>query len=290
MALDRRQHAFRPDLADARLRDAVQAAEYVTGSPARIKVGRSPALRAPEASAPVETCYHYGERVLVFEVEDSFCWCQSLRDGYVAYVPSPDVDLTPSSGAGGASPYVTNMGCFAYAEPDLRSRVVDFLPRRSTVALKEARTQTRGTTYVESIDGLHVPERCLASGDSYVRDLVENAARYLGAPYLWGGRSFLGLDCSALVQNAFEDANVVVPRDSDLQASSIGAEISPADASGLERNDLLFLPGHVVIYDGAGSVIHADGSSMMVVKEPLAKLAERRSLAMSDFRIRRPRL
>ena len=285
MNLEKRLHAYRPDLADARLRDRVEAARYVEGRPGRVRVGRSRAISAPRTDAPVETYYHYGERVLVFEVKDNFCWCQSLRDGHVAYAPEADIDLARVESA---SHYVINMGCYAYAEPDLRSPIADFLPRRAAVSLTNTRTRARGTSYLQTIDGLHVPERCLATEAGFAPDVIENAARYLGTPYLWGGRSFLGLDCSALVQNAFEDANVLVPRDSDLQADSVGTEVSADSVSALQRYDLLFLPGHVVLYDGAGSVIHADGGSMMVVNEPLLQLLERRSLKVQDFRIRRP--
>ncbi|HEX3953383.1 MAG TPA: NlpC/P60 family protein, partial [Stellaceae bacterium] len=105
---------------------------------------------------------------------------------------------------------------------------------------------------------------------------------------LWGGRSFLGLDCSALVQNAFEDLGVSAPRDTDLQCDAVGEAVSLSAATDLRRGDLLYMPGHVMIYAGDAAVIHADGVSMMVRRDPLAELMRARGLAFADFLVRRP--
>ena len=91
-----------------------------------------------------------------------------------------------------------------------------------------------------------MPARHLVPIDSYENDFVAVAERFLGAPYLWGGKSNLGLDCSALVQLALTACGVPCPRDSDMQEHALGTLIA-SDFSALRRGDLLFWKGHVAI-------------------------------------------
>src|SRR5258708_4623027 len=131
MSLDRRLNVFRDDLADGRLRGLVTAPRYVAGRPARIAVGRAPVRRTPEPGAELDTFYHYGEPVLVFDQSGGFAWCQSQRDSYVGYVDAGAVAI----GDGLAPTHiVATLGSYRYAEPDLRSPAIDFLPRHSPVA------------------------------------------------------------------------------------------------------------------------------------------------------------
>jgi cell wall-associated NlpC family hydrolase len=283
MSLDRRLHACRDDLADERLRGLVAAARFAVGRPARVVAGRAAVRAAPDAQAEILTFYHYGESVLVFEEAAGVIWCQSLFDGYVGYVDAEH--LAPDTGA--ATHFVVTSGSYAYAAPDLQSAPVDFLPRHSAVVVAAAGLLTRGTEYAWLDTGSCLPLACLSRDPPRSPDLAAAAALYLGCPYLWAGRSFLGLDCSGLVQSAFRDIGVTVPRDTDLQRDAIGAAMPFAGEADLCRGDLLFLPGHVLIYEGDGTVIHADGASMMVRREQLAQLIRRRGLDLTDFVVRR---
>jgi cell wall-associated NlpC family hydrolase len=283
-ALDPRLNAWRPDLADARLRGRVEAARYVTGQPARVVAGRAAVRRQPEPHGETQTFYHYGERLQVFEVAGGYAWCQSLDDSYVGYVASGDIAL-------GAPPapthFVANLGSYVYEAADLRAGACDFLPRHSAVVAAAGVASTRGTAYARLDTGAYLPLACLTPKPPRSVSLAEAAALYLGVPYLWGGRSFLGIDCSGLVQNAFRDLGRSVPRDTDLQQESIGGTVAIGDIAELVPGDLLFLPGHVMIYEGAGHVIHADGASMMVRRDRLDQLMEARGLDLSGFVVRR---
>ncbi len=283
MTLDPRLNAYREDLADARLRGQVVAAGYVEGRAARVVAGCAPVRRRPSPSAELDTFYHYGEEVRVFDEAGGYAWCQSLFDGYVGYVEARHVVLgTPPV----PTHFVATLGSYAYAAPDLRSATADFLPRHSAIVVAEAGLVTRGTEYVRLDTGSHLPRRCLSPGPPRSPDIVAAASLYLGCPYLWGGRSFLGLDCSGLVQAAFRDIGAAVPRDTDLQRDAIGKRVE-ARPDDLRCGDLIFLPGHVLIYAGAGAVIHADGVSMMVCRDNLALLMRERGLDFSAFVVRR---
>ncbi len=282
--LDPRLNAYRADLADTRLREIVAALRYVEGRKARVVAGCAALRPSPDRHAEASTFYHYGEMLLVFDEAGGYAWCQSLFDGYVGYVEARHIAI-------GAAPapthFVATLGSYFYEAPDLRSAASDFLPRHSAVIVAETGLLTRGTEYVRLDRGSHLPRACLSPRMPRSSDIVAAATLYLGCPYLWGGRSWLGIDCSGLVQNAFRDIAVTVLRDTDMQQGTIGEAVSVGDEADLRRGDLLYLPGHVLIYAGDGAVIHADGASMMVRQDSLARLMRERGLDFAGFVVRR---
>jgi cell wall-associated NlpC family hydrolase len=285
MTLDRRLYAIREDLADITLRARVTVPRYAEGRPARIAVGLAPVLHEPRPQAPLDTFYHYGETVSVFDESDGYAWCQSRRDSYVGYVDAASLEFgeppTPTH-------YVAGPGAYRYAEADLRSPIIDFLPRHSPVIVAQAGLQCRGTAYVWLHGGGFLPVACLAAAPPRSRDLATAAALYVGCPYLWAGRSVLGCDCSGLVQEAFRDLGVAVPRDTDMQRDRLGAAVEVAELADLCRNDLVFLPGHVMICAGEGAVIHAYGGDMTVRRDDLDELMRAQGWSFADFVVRRP--
>jgi cell wall-associated NlpC family hydrolase len=284
MTLDKRLNAYRADLADARLRGTVAAPRYVEGRMARVVAGHAAVRPSPDPQAEVSTFYHYGEALLVFDEARGHAWCQSLFDFYVGYVETRHIAVGP---ARKATHFVATSGAWAYDAPDLRSAPSDFLPRHSAVVVAESGLVTRGTEYVRLDTGRHLPLACLSPHPPRSPDIVAAAALYLGCPYLWGGRSWLGIDCSGLVQNAFRDLALTVPRDTDMQQGAIGERVPVDREADLRRGDLLYLPGHVLIYAGDGAAIHADGATMTVRRDDLARLMRERGLAFSGFVVRR---
>ncbi|HXC27527.1 MAG TPA: NlpC/P60 family protein [Stellaceae bacterium] len=285
MTLDPRIFAVRDDLADITLRARFSAPRYVEGRPARVIVGRAPVHRSPKSGSPLDTHYHYGERVLVFDETRASAWCQSCADSYVGYVSARHLALgeTPNP-----THFVANRGAYIYRVPDLRADPLDFLPRYSPVVVVESGTATRDTAYARLDTGGFLPESCLAISPPRSADLVAAASLYLGCPYLWAGRSFLGLDCSGLVQQAFRDLGVAVPRDTDMQRETIGARVEIAVLGDLWRDDLIYIPGHVMICAGNGDVIHASGGEMTVRRESLAPLLKAWGYGVADLTVRRP--
>ena len=284
MALDRRLHAYRDDLADARLRGQVNVPRYVEGRPARIVVGRAPVRRARAADAPLDTYFRYGEPILVFEKAAGWAWCQSLEDGYVGYVEG----ATTAIGAPAKPTHiVATMGAYVYDEPDMKAPAADFLPRHSAVVVAQHGIMTRGTEYTRLDTGRFIPFGCLSAEPPRSADLVAAAERYLGCPYLWGGTSFFGLDCSGLVQNAFRDIGITVLRDTDMQRDTIGERVTAGSEAELRRGDLLYMPGHVLIYAGDGEVIHASDGTMSVRRQLLSEFMAGRGYDVTSFVVRR---
>jgi cell wall-associated NlpC family hydrolase len=285
MILDRRLHAVRDDLVDVRLRDKVAAARYAGGQPARVTNGLVPVLHEPQPESALDTFFHYGEVLRVFDEADGYAWCQSRRDNYVGYV---DAAALAFGEPPPATHYVAGLGAYRYAEADLRSPIIDFLPRHSPVTVAQAGFQCRGTAYVWFDGGGFLPAACLAAEPPRSPDLAAAAALYLGCPYLWAGRSFLGVDCSGLVQEAFCDLGISVPRDTDMQRDAIGSAVAVGQMEELQRSDLIYVPGHVMICAGEGAVIHAYGGDMRVRRDDLAALMATQGWRFADLTVRRP--
>ena len=265
--LDPRRHAWRPDLADADLWDKVEAENYVEGQVRVVTWPSLPIRRRPVATAGFETEALFGETVKVFEDKDGWAWLQLAADRYVGYAPSIALGLP----AHAATHRVQALGTFVYPTPDIKTPPMATLSlgARVTAGLHDARFSALAT-------GGFIVSRHLADLSRPARDFVAVAERFLGTPYLWGGRSRLGLDCSALVQLSLDAAGIAAPRDSDMQQAELGATVLvPQDLEGLRRGDLVFWPGHVGIMSDAVMLVHANAHHMAVAIEPLVTAAAR---------------
>lgn len=260
-ALDPRLHAFRPDLADAGLDGRVEAASFVESRPAVVARGVADLRRAPRDDAPLDSQLLYGEPLACFERHAGWAWVQSGTDGYVGYVKA-DALAAPGEAA---DHRLDELLSYRYPEPDLKAPPLDRLTIGAT-----ARVTGRRGAFAELAGGGWVVARHLVPLDQREPDIVASALRFLGLPYLWGGRSSLGLDCSALVQLALALAGRACRRDSDQQAATLGEPVRRGGfPPALERGDLAFMPGHVVIALGDGQVLNANAHHMLVSVEPL---------------------
>ncbi|MEH3147769.1 MAG: NlpC/P60 family protein [Methylobacterium frigidaeris] len=264
---DPRLTPARPDLADERLRGVVEAARYVPGTPRRIRAPLAPLRRAPGPGAALDTEALHGEAVTVYEVRDGWAYAQLVQDGYVGYLPAEalgEPDPAPTH-------RVAVLRSFVYPAPDLKRPPRFHLGFGSLV-----RVAGQEGDYARLDDGGFVFARHLAGLGEVAPDVAGTAERFVGVPYLWGGRSSLGLDCSGLVQTALLAAGRAAPRDADMQERGLGRPLPlDDDLSGLARGDLIFWRGHVGLMLDATRLIHANGHHMAVAVEPLAEAAAR---------------
>jgi cell wall-associated NlpC family hydrolase len=216
---------------------------------------------SPEPGATLDTQLLPGESFIVYETRpDGLAWGQSATDGYVGYVPAAGLGVTQAPGQ-----RITALWSHVYSRPAVRARVTGDLPFGARIGV--AATESG---YARLEGGGFVPLQHLAPVPG---DAADHAARFIGVPYLWGGRSARGLDCSALIQLAFMAAGRDAPRDTDMQAEWLG-EALPAEAP-LRRGDIVFWKGHVGIMRDAETLIHANGHHMAVAVEPLQPAAAR---------------
>ncbi len=270
-AHDARLHAFRADLADARLQGEVSAERFVSGRPARIAVPVADMRKAPRPDAGVNTQLLLGDDVTVFEEAEGWAWVQAERDGYVGYVTDTALisrDAVPTH-------IVSVARTFVYPGPDLRFPRTADLSMGSTVTVTGA-AETRGTVYSVLASGEAMIAGHLRPIGEFAADYVSVAEMFIGTPYLWGGVSGFGIDCSGLVQLAMRMTGRDVLRDSDMQAAGLGEplDVGP-DFSGLRRGDLVFWKGHVAIMTDTENMIHANGHTMMVSREGLKEAIAR---------------
>lgn len=274
--LDRRLHAYRDDLADERLRDRVSAAQYVAGKNCVIVTATAPVHRSPDAGSTMETEALMGEVFSVFETCAGWCWGQLASDDYVGYLPAEA--LLPQDQAVACDTRIIVQRTFVYPKAELRDPPLLDVSMGARLSVTGT-AQTRGTSYklVQLPDGRRgaVIASHADSLDKPAGDWVSQAELFLHVPYLWGGRSSLGLDCSALVQISRQSAGKSAPRDSDMQGR-MGRELDlTPDFSGLQRGDLIFWPGHVAIMLDDRNIIHCNGYHMATEIEPLAQAEAR---------------
>lgn len=276
--LDPRLHAYRPDLADERLRGRVEAARFAPGERKRVVAPTAPIRAEPYPDAPLLSEALAGEDVRVFdETAEGWAWGQLETDGYVGWFPADAL------GTARAEPThcVTALRTFLYPGPDLKLPPLAALSIGSRLVLGEE-VVTRGTTYRRVIGVGAVAARHVSPlGAEPAGDFVAVAERFLGTPYLWGGRSSLGLDCSGLVQLSLMMAGRAAPRDSDQQEASLGTPLAGGVEAPLGRGDLIFWRGHVGIMSDAKTLLHANAFHMEVAAEPLAAALERIAAAGS---------
>ncbi|MDE2383897.1 MAG: C40 family peptidase [Alphaproteobacteria bacterium] len=272
--LDARLHACREDLADESLRGKVEASHWVKATPAQVCVGVAPVHKRPDETAMQLTQALQGETCHVFERKTGWAWVQLSRDGYVGYVREAAL-AAPSHAT--ATHRVSNVSTWRFPKPDLKSQPATALYMNSEVAVKEvqgnyALLESGGAVFAGHLSAVEKPES----------DFVTVAEKFLHVPYLWGGKTCAGTDCSGLVQSALHASGIICPRDSDMQEKQLGEAI--AIDSNLRRGDLIFWPGHVGIMQSATQLLHANGHFMMVTSEPLAAAVARSEKPVSAVR------
>lgn len=205
----------------------------------------------------------FGAGVEVLEVHNGFAFVRAAADGYVGYVGATKIrpHLVPTH-------RIISNAAQVYPKPDIKT-----VPFLTLPYLAELAVDGWKAGFARLATGGHVPEQFVQAVSVTAADPVATAERFLGAPYLWGGNSIWGLDCSGLVQAAFRSAGVACPADSDLQQDALGAALSPDEA--LQRGDLVFWKGHVGIMQSGDTLLHANAHHMRVTGEPLTEVVDR---------------
>lgn len=265
--LDRRLTPARPDLAARHLDGKVEALAFADPMPMRVVTPSAPLRREPRPDAPLDTEALAGELVRVYERHEGWAWGQLAGDAYVGYLPEDHL--------AGDAPLPTHkvgaLRTFLYPGPSIKLPPIEALSFGATLAVSG-----ESGDFFTTERGGHVFKQHLCARDAYETDFVAVAERFLEVPYLWGGKTSLGLDCSALVQLALAAAGRPAPRDSDLQEQGLGEAVGFDDGlSGLKRGDLVFWKGHVGIMTDPKTLLHATAFTMSVIREPLLPARDR---------------
>jgi len=256
---DPRLTPARPEVAAKYLEGKVKAARFVEGEVFEVSPGIAPVRRAPASDAEQLTQALKGERVTIYDRNgEGWAWGQLGSDGYVGWLP----DGALAKPAASPTHKVTALWTLAFGGPSIKLPPVEQLPMgaRLTIVRDEA-------AFAVTSDGHYVPRQHLGPLDANAPDFVAVAERFVGTPYLWGGKSAFGVDCSGLVQMSLTSAGTGCPRDSDMQRDGLGRELSADESKRLQRGDLIFWNGHVAIVRDAETIVHANAHHMATVIE-----------------------
>ena len=274
-SLDPRLTPARPDLAAKHLEGRVKAARFVEGELYAVSDALAPMRRAPSPDAPLETQALKGERVTIYDrSENGWAWGQLASDGYVGWLPEAALTqtlITPTH-------RVIALRTFAFPGPSIKLPPAEHLPLGARIKIVE-----QDDTFAVTGQQHYLPRRHVAPLATHEPDFVAVAERFVGTPYLWGGKSSFGIDCSGLVQVALDAAGITAPRDSDMQERALGLNVPPSQWQALRRGDLMFWKGHVAIVRDADSIVHANAHHMATAVEPLAAAIARISAAGSEI-------
>jgi cell wall-associated NlpC family hydrolase len=264
MTFDPRTTPARPDLAAQHLEGRVAAARFVSGTELEVRDAQAPVRRQPSPEAPLDTEVLHGEQVTIYDDNgEGWCWGQLRADGYVGWIP------TNALSQPGPPPThrVAALRTLVFPVRSIKAPPIDALPFGSRVAVS-ATQRDGGGDLTDLASGFCVPTRHLAPLDTKEPDFVAVAERFLGVPYLWGGKTSLGIDCSGLVQIALTACGIGCPRDSDMQERALGAPLPADDPAAWRRGDLIFWNGHVAIVRNDETIVHANAFHMAVAIEP----------------------
>lgn len=259
---DARLTLARPDLAAQPLEGLVAAARYERSTPLQAAAPSLPLLRAPDSNAERLDELIRGELFDALERQGDFVWGQARRDGYVGFVRA--ADLAPA--AGPPTHWIRALRAYAFAEPSIKSPALGPFSLNALV-----RIEAEEGGFGRADDGGWFWLGHLAPVGVFERGAAATAERFLGAPYLWGGRTSLGLDCSGLIQQALYAQGRACPRDTDQQAS-LGRGLERDE---LARGDLVCWKGHIGMMLDRTRLLHANAHHMAVAVEPLAEAVAR---------------
>ena len=239
-----------------------------------VQAPQAPLRREPSHDAELLTEALMGERVDVHEDDDEgWSRVQLKSDGYIGWMPSSAL------GAPGAAvtDKVTALRALVFPGPSIKLPPVEALSFGAMVAIAK-----REGEFAITAEGSYLPAKHVAPLGQMENDFVAVAERFIGVPYLWAGKTSLGIDCSGLVQVSLAAAGIKSPRDSDMQEKALGSAL-PLDGN-FTRGDLLFWPGHVAIVRDADTIVHANGFHMATAVEPIKDALARIEKAGSKLR------
>lgn len=259
--MDRRITPANGRVAARHLQGQIQAEAFVDAVPRRVATTLANLHRSPDG--PRERQLLFGDRFDVLEDRDGWSFGQSEKDGYVGYIASMLLEEGPAP-----THWVMTPASHIYTQEDIKSAEVMRLNFGAQVTVVHEVKK-----FFQTDNGLFIPKQHLRPIGNHFSDPASVAQLFFGVPYLWGGNSSTGIDCSGLVQAALLACGIPCPADSDMQKSLLGEELP--EGAVLQRGDLIFWRGHVSMMVDEETMIHTNAHAMSTTYEPVEKAIRR---------------
>lgn len=256
---DPREHKANDRVAHESLRGQLNGVTFTAGEMKQVITPVADLLASSNGALNRQLLH--GDLFCVLEEHNQFAFGFEKRSEYVGYVRMSDLE-TPDT----ITHWISTMGANVYPEPSIKSKPIMALPFAAHITC-----YNRGTNFWETRHGF-VPFAQTRMLSESAPDFTTTAQFFFGVPYLWGGDTNWGLDCSGLVNIALRVSDLHDPRDSDQQEEYFG-DVPRGEPR--KRGDLVFWPGHVGIFVNRGFIIHASAHHMSVMVEDVREVRDR---------------
>lgn len=251
---------------DPRLHALRDGNELAPTGRARVAAPVAGLFKSPDPASSLVTQALHGETVEVFETSGPWSWVRLEQDGYAGHIETRHLgELGPEPTHAVIVPKT-----HVYRSQTIKTDPLRLLTMNAKVAVVDIDGR-----FAVLASGGYIVSNHLAPVDAFAKDYVDVASRLIHSPYLWGGKSALGIDCSGLVQVSLQACGRACPRDSDMQEKALGVESGALDFRHLHRGHLVFWSGHVGIMASGSELLHANGHFMQVTREPVAAAVAR---------------
>jgi hypothetical protein len=256
---DKRVTAARPDIAAMHLKGKVDAERFVEGEKISVGIGSMSLYASSNSASEQVSELLYGETFTIYERGSGWSWGQADSDGYVGYIVGGLLDAF--EGPNRKDSRVRALMAPVFATPNIKAHTFDRLPMNAVL-----NTGVQEGDFILIRPHSYVHKRHIAPITDLEIDFVAVAERFLGVPYVWGGKTAAGLDCSGLIQTALQATGKAAPRDTDMMEKALGDAVPLSD---LHRGDLIFWKGHMGVMLDEARLLHANAFHMAVAIEPL---------------------